>query len=376
MATKPATPVVSLQTAKDVSVSQVEQELSKIWQSYGDHAAARASTFNLIVYEPEDSDNATRMASIDAIASQSPCRVISLVPVSGEDEGLSAQVAAYCPIQKSRSSLVCGEYITLQGTKDAFNRANSLIADLLIPDLPVFLWWKTSPAPNTRIFEKLVNLSDRIIFDSANFSDPEGDLLKEYAMIKSEVQIADLNWQRLAPWQELTAQAFDPPDRRAAVWDIDGVTIDYERGNSAQALMFLGWIASRLQWRPVSRVKVGGDYDIQRLTFQSKDGNTVQAELAAIPLASVGQVVGDLIGLRLTASNLNTDACNIFCSESTGCMRMEASGGAQSYRTHQVSPLADQSADSLLSQQLQRWGRDALYEESMAVVTQFLTMPA
>jgi len=376
MATKPTTPVVSLQTAKDVSVSQVEQELSKIWQSYGDHAAARASTFNLIVYEPENIDNSSRMASIDAIASQSPCRVISLVPVSGEDEGLAAQVAAYCPIQKSRSSLVCGEYITLQGTKDAFNRANSLIADLLIPDLPVFLWWKTSPAPNSRIFEKLVNLSDRIIFDSANFSDPEADLLKQYAMIKAGVQVADLNWQRLAPWQELTAQAFDPPDRRAAVWDIDGVTIDYERGNSTQALMFLGWIASRLHWRPASRVKVGGDYDIQRLTFQSKDGKPVQAELAAIPLASVGQVAGDLIGLRLTASNLNTDACNIFCSESTGCMRMEASGGAQSYHTHQVSPLADQSADSLLSQQLQRWGREALYEESMAVITQFLTMPA
>lgn len=376
MASQPATPVVSLQTAKDVSVSQVEHELSKIWQSYGDHAAARASTFNLIVYEPENVDNMVRMASIDAIASQSPCRVISLVPVSGEDEGLSAQVAAYCPLQKSRSSLVCGEYITLQGNKDAFNRANSLIADLLIPDLPVFLWWKPSPAPNTRIFERLVNLSDRLIFDSANFTDPEADLLKMYSMIKSGVQIADLNWQRLSPWQELTAQAFDPPDRRAAVWDIDGVTIDYERGNSTQALMFLGWIASRLQWRPTARVKVGGDYDIQRFTFQGKDGNTIQAELAAIPLANVGTIVGDLIGLRLTASNLNTDACNIFCSESTGCMRMEASGGAQSYRTHQVSPLSDQSADTLLGQQLQRWGREMLYEESMAVIAQFLTMPA
>lgn len=376
MATQPTAPVVSLQTAKDVSVSQVEQELRKIWQSYGDHAAARASTFNLIVCEPENIDNAVRLASIDAIASQSPCRVISLLPVSGEDEGISAQIAAYCPIQKSRSSLVCGEYITLQGTQEAFERANSLVADLLIPDLPVFLWWKTDPTPESRIFEKLVSLSDRVIFDSANFSNPEADLLKEYDMIKAETHIADLNWQRLAPWQELTAQAFDPPDRRAAVWDIDGVTIDYEQGNSAQALMFLGWLASRLQWQPTARVKLGGDYDIQRLFFQSKDGKPVQAELAAIPFASVGQVAGDLIGLRLTASNMNADACNIFCSESTGCMRMEASGGAQSYRTHQVSPLVEQSADALLGQQLQRWGRDMLYEESMAVVSQFLTMPA
>jgi glucose-6-phosphate dehydrogenase assembly protein OpcA len=368
----PTTPVVSLQTNKDVSLSQVEQELAKIWQSYGENAAARASTFNLIVYEPVDADNAKRMASIDAIASQSPCRVISLVPLSGEDEGLSAQVAAYCPLQKSKSSLICGEYITLQGNKDAFNRAVNLVADLLIPDLPVFLWWKPSPAPNTRLFEYLVNLSDRVIFDSANFADPEADLLKLWNLIKAGVQVADLNWQRLLPWQELTAQAFDPPDRRSAVWDVDGVTIDYERGNSVQALLFLGWLASRLHWHCTGRTKVGGDYDIQRFNFAGKNSEHIQAELAAIPLANVGSIVGDLIGLRLTASNLNTDACNIFCSESTGCMRMEASGGAQSYRTHQVSPLNDQSADALLGQQLQRWGRDMLFEESLTVICEGL----
>jgi glucose-6-phosphate dehydrogenase assembly protein OpcA len=369
-----AIPVVSLQTNKDVSLSEVEQELAKIWQSYGENAAARATTFNFIVFETLGVDNLTRMASIDAIASQSPCRVISLLPTDGADEGLTAQVAAYCPIQKSRSALICGEYITLKGNKDAFERANSLVTDLLIPDLPVFLWWKPSPAPDSRIFERLVNLSDRIIFDSANFSDPEADLLKLYNMIKGGKQISDLNWQRLSPWQELTAQAFDPPDRRRAVWDIDGVTIDYERGNCTQALMFLGWLASRLSWQTTGRTRVGGDYDIQRINFAGKDSIHVQAELAAIPLAQVGTIVGDLIGLRLTASNLNSDACNIFCSESTGCMRMEASGGAQSYRTHQVSPLSDQSADALLAQQLQRWGRDLLFEESLAAICQVLAV--
>ncbi|MFN3926451.1 MAG: glucose-6-phosphate dehydrogenase assembly protein OpcA [Pseudanabaenaceae cyanobacterium] len=368
------TPVVSLQTSKDVSLSHVEQELAKIWQSYGESAAARATTFNLIIYEPVDADSMLRMASIEAVASQSPCRVISLVPTSGEDEGIAAQVAAYCPIQKTRSSLICGEYITLTGNTEAINRAHNLVGDLLIHDLPVFLWWKPSPAPGSRIFERLVGLSDRVIFDSANFMDPEADLLKVHQMIAQGVQVYDLNWVRLLPWQELTAQAFDPPDRRSAVWDIDGVTIDYERGNSTQALMFLGWLASRLHWRVTRRTKVGGDYDIQRITFTGKDGNHIQAELAAIPLAQTGQIVGDLIGLRLTASNQNTDACNIFCSESTGCMRMEASGGAQSYRTHQVSPLVDQSADALLGQQLQRWGRDILFEESLAAICQVLAV--
>jgi glucose-6-phosphate dehydrogenase assembly protein OpcA len=371
---KQSTSVVSLQTLKDVSVSQVETELSKIWQSYGDNSAVRASTFNLLVYEPETASSASRSSSVDAIASQSPCRVINLVTLDEEDQGIKAQVAAYCPIQKNRSSLVCGEYITLSGAKLAFDRVHNILPELLIPDLPVFLWWKDSPAPNTRMFEKMVNLSDRLIVDSATFAKSESDLLKVQSMIQASTQVADLNWQRLAPWQELTAQAFDQPDRRAAVWEIDGLTIDYERGNSTQALMFLGWIASRLGWQPVERNSEGGDYDIQHVMFEGKNNIKVKAELAAIPIGDVGEVIGDLIGLRLTASNQNTDACNVFCSESTGCMRMEAGGGAQNYRVHQVSPLSDQSADNLLGQQLQRWGREVLYEESLALVAKILAL--
>ena len=369
-----ASSVVSLQAPKDVSVSQVEAELSKIWQSYGENSAARASTFNLLVYEPVTIGNASRMASVDAIASQSPCRVVDLVTVDGDDQGISAQVAAYCPIQKNRSVLVCGEYITLTGAKPAFERVHSILPELLIADLPVFLWWKDSPEPNTRMFEKLVNLSDRLIVDSANFANSESDLLKLQGMIQASTQIADLNWQRLAPWQELTAQAFDQPDRRTAVWEIDGITIDYERGNSTQALMFLGWIASRLGWNPTERNTEGGDYDIQTIVFEGRNSIRVKAELAAIPTGDPGEVVGDMIGLRLTASNQNMDACNVFCSESTGCMRMEAGGGAQNYRVHQVSPLSDQSADTLLGQQLQRWGREVLYEERLALTAKILAL--
>jgi glucose-6-phosphate dehydrogenase assembly protein OpcA len=369
-----ATPVVSLQAPKDVSVSQVEQELSKIWQSYGEHAAARATTFNLIVYESETSNSSTN-GLVDAIASQSPCRVINLVSEDGEDEGITAQVAAYCPIQKSRSALVCGEYITLQGTKDALKRVHTLLPDLIIPELPVFLWWQGSPAPNTHLFEKLLNLSDRIIFDSSLFAEPESDLRKVSQMIAAGAQVADLNWRRLGPWQELTAQAFDPPDRRTAIWDVDRVTIDYERGNNTQAMMFLGWLASRLDWQPTALTNQGGDYNIQLISFKGKNDTHVEVELAAIPTADPGEVVGDLIGLRLTSTNLNADACNVFCSESMGCMRMEASGGAQTCHIHQVTTLADQRADTLLSQQLQRWGQEVLYEESLEVTAKILSLP-
>ena len=55
-------------------------------------------------------------------------------------------------------------------------------------------------------------------------------------------------------------------------------------------------------------------------------------------------------------------------------MRMEAGGGAETCRTLQVSPLPDQTPEGLLSQQLQRWGRDVLYEESLAMTAAILNL--
>jgi glucose-6-phosphate dehydrogenase assembly protein OpcA len=138
--------------------------------------------------------------------------------------------------------------------------------------------------------------------------------------------------------------------------------------------MFLGWLASRLQWHPVSYEQEGGDYDIRRIRFTTKDQRTVEAELAGVPVADVGEVAGDLISIRLGSTNQQADCCTVLCSETTGCMRMEAGGGAQSCRIQQVTPLFDQKTEQLLSQQLQRWGREVLYEESLAVTAEVLKL--
>jgi glucose-6-phosphate dehydrogenase assembly protein OpcA len=53
---------------------------------------------------------------------------------------------------------------------------------------------------------------------------------------------------------------------------------------------------------------------------------------------------------------------------------MEAGGSAQSCRTEQVIAATDQKAESLMAQQLQRWGRDVLYEESLDLTAQILKL--
>lgn len=447
-------PVVSLQPPKDVSITEIEAELSKIWQAFntvGDEgstpAATRATTFSLLVYEPEETqqllaalgyytgpidgidgprmDAALREAQkiyglpitgktnpqtlaklreafllqrgavektesgssrhqyavdarsslADEIASRNPCRIITLCPVTGEDQGVSVQVSAYCPIQKhSQSTLVCCEYITLKGTVEALERVGGMISALLIGELPKFLWWKATPDTNHTLFKRLAEECNFVIVDSCTFNTPEEDLLRVHGLLEMGLPLADLNWRRLAPWQELTAEAFDPPERRAAIKEVDQVTIDYEKGNPNQALMFLGWLASRLHWKPVSYQREGGDYDIKRIKFLGEDDRPVEAELAAIPTADWGDIPGDLVALRLGSTNPQADCRTVLCSETTGCMRMEAHGGAQSYRIQQVAPLSDQKAEALLSDQLQRWGREMLYEESLMVTAEILKL--
>lgn len=441
-----STPIVALQKPKDISLGEIEAELSNIWLSQNagkgktSAIATRAATFSMVVYEPEEfqqllgslgfydgaidgihgpkTRNAIREAQkayelritgrvdtetleklreefakqpedrqeisnlnargfgiSDAIADRNPCRIITLCPTLGEDTGVTAQVSAYCPIQKGETSnLVCCEYITLRGTKEALARVSDVVTSLMIPDLPKFVWWKATPNPEQGLFQTLSEFSNCLIVDSCYFSDPESELLKMQHLIEAETYISDLNWHRLLPWQELTASAFDPPQRRAALVEIDEIALDYEKGNAAQALMFLGWFSSRLGWEPVKIVQEGGDYELMHVHFKGEGDREIQAELAAIPTADSGEIPGDLIGVRLNSTNENADCCTILCSETTGCMRMEAGGSAQSCSTEQVSASTDQKAELLMAQQLQRWGRDVLYEESLAVTAQILNL--
>jgi glucose-6-phosphate dehydrogenase assembly protein OpcA len=445
-------PVVSLRAPKDVSVTEIENELSQIWKDYQPDnqaqdaiVATQASTFTFIVYEPEptqhmlavlgfydgpidgifgpaqvksikaaqkayklpvtgkldretmdkihaayhdrittthdthalavekDVDNRGYVIT-DSIANTNPRRIITVCPSVGEDTGVGAQVSVYCPMKKQYlHSLVCSEYITLRGTPDALERNGESIANLAVTDLPRFLWWKDTPAPNKPLFQQLAHQAHSVIFDSADFINSETDLLQLSTILSQGMPVIDLNWRRIAGWQELTAEAFDPPARRKDITEIDRVDINYELGNPAQALMFLGWLSSRLQWQPVSYTHSGGDYDLREIDFVAPDGRKIHTELAGMPTADSGEIPGDIMGVRLNSTNPKANCITVLCSEVAGCMQMETKGGTQSARVEEVTSLAERNAEDLLAEYLQRWGRDLLYEESMTVVAQILS---
>ena len=67
----------------------------------------------------------------------------------------------------------------------------------------------------------------------------------------SDAYVVDLAWLRSTPWRERVAAAFDPPRAaaRAAARSRE-VTVRHRADSLAAALLFCGWLSSRLGWRP------------------------------------------------------------------------------------------------------------------------------
>jgi glucose-6-phosphate dehydrogenase assembly protein OpcA len=313
----------------------------------------------------------------DAIAEAGPSRIVTLCATNSQANELESQVSAYSPITKRQQSTILGcEYVMFSGNA-ALLEANSLVVEeTLLPELPLYVWWKGTPKVDNALFRSLIDRAAHVLLDSATFVDSMVDFMLIPPLLAEGRSIIDINWQRIAPWQELTAATFDPPERRNAINDIDLVEVNFERGSSAQAWMYIAWLAGRLGWEPQSYQMIGGDYQVRQLQFLASDGRTIKAELASMPIPEVGEVVGDLMGIKLDSTNPKSNCNTILCSETAGCMRMESGGKAQSGLVEQVNSLADQNAEQLVAANFHRSNRDWLYAETMTVLSKILSLNA
>jgi glucose-6-phosphate dehydrogenase assembly protein OpcA len=62
--------------------------------------------------------------------------------------------------------------------------------------------------------------------------------------------VVDLAWLRSTPWRERVAATFDPPHLRPALGGVSAVTVRHRDDSLAAALLFCGWLSSRLGWKP------------------------------------------------------------------------------------------------------------------------------
>ncbi len=176
-------------------------------------------------------------------------------------------VTAFCGgQQRSPSKHLCCEEITLTAQGRFVSELPSAALPLLVPDLPVFLWWREQLGVEDRLFSQLCMAADRVVIDSADFQDPAADLVTVAQLFKRKgdeaIVLSDLNWARLTPWRASLANFYDVEDYCAQLDQITEVSITFVAETrkpssvSSQALLIVGWLASRLKWRFASATKM------------------------------------------------------------------------------------------------------------------------
>jgi glucose-6-phosphate dehydrogenase assembly protein OpcA len=307
------------------SLAMVGAHLARLWTLVGDEGGAlvtekglphaRASVLNLIVTVP-DADEAERVVgTMLGLGFRHPSRAVVLVATpQAEGSSIDASVSAHChPTNDGGASdQVCYEEVILAVRGEAAAHLDGVVAPLLIHDLPTHVWWPGSPPFADPTFDQLLEVGDRLIVDSRDFD----DLLlgmRRLAGLRRRSGIGDLSWKRLGSWLELTAQFFDAPRFRRYLPNLNRVLVDYalpaagspdgrEAGSIpiAQALLYAGWIASRLDWKRHATVQPLGDGAME-LTLEGHYA-MVQLRIRGVPAENAdGAAPGELLSVRLRA---------------------------------------------------------------------------
>jgi glucose-6-phosphate dehydrogenase assembly protein OpcA len=187
-------------------------------------------------------------------AREHPCRVLAVITRKRKaDSRLDAE------IRVGESSP--GETIVLRMYGPLGQHADSVVAPLLVPDVPVVTWWP-DVAPDVPAKDSLGALAQRRVTDSAAAESPQ-QLLTALAAAYQPGD-TDFGWTRATPWRSLLAATLDQPHP-----DISSGEVQAEQDNPTADLI-TAWLSLRLAV-PVSRTVSGGP-GITEVTFMTAAG--------------------------------------------------------------------------------------------------------
>jgi glucose-6-phosphate dehydrogenase assembly protein OpcA len=381
--------VTTLGEPRPVDVAAVERELTQLWRSASDGAPGgpdqpvmRACTLNLLVFLRGEEDSRRVAEVVGKLTVQHPCRaiVVNSQPEDGRSE-LVAWITAQCHLPAAGGKQVCCEQIMVSARGESVAHLPGVVIPLLLADLPVFLWWRDSQNLGGELFKKLAAVCDRVIIDSSTFQSPQAELAKMVSTMRSpelDIALGDLNWSRLRPWREFTAQLFDSPDGLLHLKAIDKVIIEYEGSSRktstlpTQPLVLAGWFASRVGWKPLPyRHRVEGLH--HHLLLQTENS---QAHIE-IRMAKHSQGSGEVNSFCLQSSQEPSQSFLIGSHGTLGrpeeYQYLEAEISRSEGGCLQIVHRRPLDEAVLMGEQLDILGHDSVYEEALAVAAALST---
>lgn len=269
-----------------VDSSAIELQLRDLWRqasSPGEGesgpAVMRACQLNLIVGCAGREGEARAMSVLDEVTRVWPSRVLmTVIGEAGASEGLEAFITAHCSYTPGtgKGKQVCCEQVTLVGAGSGVDRLPAAVLSLLLPDLPVVLWFPEDPCvPGVGLGDaasaRLLNAVDRIVVDARRFAGQEAFL----RLVQAGRPVADLAWQRLRGWRELVARQFDGPVFEDYPPQLERIRVEFvgdDFGCEAEALLLGCWAAGQLGWRTAASVGRSGEAGFLSIDFARPGG--------------------------------------------------------------------------------------------------------
>lgn len=367
-----------IKVLQSLDVEAVERELARLWTKTTQSAFAeqemavmRARVANLIICLPDVAKLDDINTTLAELGPAHPCRALVVAAERvGIEHDIEMFISSICQegLKGETTSLSCEE-VTLIAAGKFIQELPSATLPLLIPDLPVFLWWRDSFNLSDSLFSGLSRAADRLIVDSVDFPPVE---LASAARISTRSEfkrlgISDINWARLTSWRSLLANFYDVSQYRPALESLSAVNIDYvspqndTKGIAPQALLIAGWLASRLEWQPVM--------ESQKLTYGNleidlkRKGGKIRLILQRVERS-------DMRPGRLARVSLNSEKESAVFE-----VRRNDSGLHLETRTHidgQVQPgqlvaVRNRSIAQLLGREMEILCNDDVYAEAIGV---------
>lgn len=358
------TETVPLSDRRPVDVRSIERELAELWRNVTethDSAVTRVCVLNLVI-ATTDARTAHEAGAVAAqlMASHPNRSIVLYLKHTSTDDSLDVWVQAHCQLPGPGRPQVCCEQITIEARGTAVGRVPGTVLPLLVPEVPVMIWWPRGEPFEHPLLTRLARLIDRLIVDSASFATPETGLARLAQLLNADYAISDLAWTRLTAWRELTAQFFDSATMLPYLDQIRRVTIEYEShaedSGCSEALLFAGWLAAQLGWSsiaPLTSHTTG-----RRAALHRSDGSEVLLELrTATPR-------DDLQG-RLVAVTLACDAARFSIQRSNRPNRAVARSEIDHRAIERVMRLERLDLVRLLTEELRLLGHDHTFERAL-----------
>ncbi|MFN2597696.1 MAG: glucose-6-phosphate dehydrogenase assembly protein OpcA [Pyrinomonadaceae bacterium] len=352
-----------------VDVASLEKQLAAMWRetAKAEPGVTRVCLANLVVYAPDEASRAGLGELLEEIAEHTPSRVVILHADRESEFRLDAHVSSRCRESEKGRRQVCCEQVTLEAGGAALASLASAVEPLLLSDVPTFLWWKDIPHYEDKLFARLVEMSDRVLIDSAAFDHPHADLTRVARLINERADVtrlSDLNWGRLTAWRSLVAGFWDVPEYRAHLDALDSVRLEFSPPALApeefacQALLVAGWLASRLGWK-VSGGKPARSGDTLRVALDA-GGRAIELELRAAGVSHEGNL------RRVTLRDAKGAAEFYAVADESGARLETCARIGAARRVGRVLAYEAKTEGQRLSRELSILARDEVYEQAVA----------